>query len=143
MLSQLHVTILMAATLGLTSSTIARPLNMSPGATEGTQVIDITAKKYEFTPSPIRVKQGTRVQLKITARDHVHGFRITEFPDGADTKGRAGLVFSSPQGCRRIEKGQTETIEFVAQIPGTYPFECCVHCGWEHRWMKGQLIVEP
>lgn len=143
MRSQLHVTILLAATLGLTSSAVARPLNISSGAPEGTQVIDVTAKKYEFNPSPIRVKQGTRVQLRITATDHVHGFRISEFPDGADTNGKAGLVFSSPAGCRRIEKGQTETIEFAAQIPGTYPFKCCVHCGWKHRWMEGKLIVEP
>jgi heme/copper-type cytochrome/quinol oxidase subunit 2 len=143
MRSQLHMSILLAATLGLAGSTFARPLNMSPAATDGTQVIDVRAKKYEFNPSPIRVKQGTRVQLKITATDHVHGFRITEFPDGVDTKGKAGLVFSSPQDCRRIEKGQTETIEFVAQTPGTYPFKCCVHCGWEHRTMKGELIVEP
>jgi heme/copper-type cytochrome/quinol oxidase subunit 2 len=140
---QLHVSLLIVATLGLASSIVARPLNMSPGATEGVQVIDVSAKKYEFSPSPIRVKQGTRVQLKITATDHVHGFRIAEFPDGADNKGKAGLVFSSPQDCRRIEKGQTETIEFVAQTPGTYPFKCCVHCGWDHRGMKGELVVEP
>jgi len=140
---QLHVSMLIAASLGLASSTLAMPLNMAPGATEGTQIIDVRAKKYEFNPSPIRVKQGTRVQLKITATDHVHGFRITEFPEGAETNGKAGLVFSSRQDCRRIEKGQTETIEFVAQTPGTYPFKCCVHCGWEHRRMKGKLIVEP
>ena len=140
---QLHVSIVIAATLGLANGIVARPLNMAPGATEGTQIIDVSAKKYEFDPSPIRVKQGTRVQLKITATDHVHGFRITEFPHGADTKGKAGLVFSSPQDCRRIEKGQTETIEFVAQTPGTYRFKCCVHCGWKHRGMNGELIVEP
>jgi len=143
MRSPLPVSLLMVATLSLTSSTVARPANLSPGATEGVQVIDVTAKKYEFNPSPIRVKQGARVQLKITATDHAHGFRIREMPDGADTKAKAGLVFASPQDCQKIEKGQTATIEFVAQTPGTYPFRCCVHCGWHHRAMTGQLIVEP
>jgi plastocyanin len=119
MRSPLPVSLLMAATLFLTDSTVARPANLSPGATEAVQVIDVTAKKYEFNPSPIRVKQGTRVQLKITATDHVHGFRIREMPEGADTKEKAGLVFSSPQDCQRIEKGQTATVEFVAQTPGT------------------------
>src|SRR5438132_13249212 len=90
-------------------------------------------EKYEFNPSPIRVKQGTRVQLKITATDHAHGFRIKLFPDGTDTKGNAGLVFSSLQDCQKIEKGQTEIVEFVAQTPGTYPFKCCTRCGWHHR----------
>ena len=143
MRSLLPVLLLMAATLSLTSSTVARPGNPSPSPREGVQVIEVTAKKYEFNPSPIRVKQGTKVQLKITATDHAHGFKIKQLPEGADTKGNAGLVFSSPQDCLKIEKGQTATIEFVAQTPGTYPFRCCTRCGWHHRAMKGQLIVEP
>ena len=141
MRSLLSVSLLLAATLSLTSS--ARPANVSRSATEGVQVIEVTAKKYEFNPSPIHVKQGTRVQLKITATDHAHGFRIKEFPDEPATKGNAGLVFSSPQDCQKIEKGQTATVEFVTQTPGTYPFRCCTRCGWHHRAMKGQLIVEP
>ena len=116
----------------------------APGASaEGVQVIDVTAKKYEFVPSPIRVKQGAKIQLKITATDHAHGFRITPFPTGDETKGSQGLVLSGSQSCVKIEKGQTETVEFVAQKPGTYQFSCCVHCGWSHRSMKGELIVEP
>jgi heme/copper-type cytochrome/quinol oxidase subunit 2 len=132
-----------AATLSLMSSTVARPAKVSADATEGAQVIEVIAKKYEFNPSPIRVKQGTRVQLKITATDHAHGFAIRLSPDGADAKANAGLVFSSPQECQKIEKGQTATVEFVAQTPGTYSFRCCTHCGWNHKAMKGQLIVEP
>ncbi len=111
--------------------------------TPSVQTIEVTAKKYEFDPSPIRVKQGTTVQLKVTATDHVHGFRISPIPEGGDANGKAGLIFSSGQGCNRIEKGQTSTIEFLAQTPGTYEFRCCVHCGWHHGSMKGQLIVEP
>jgi cytochrome c oxidase subunit II len=136
---QLSAAMLMAATLVLTASTVARPAR----AAEGAQVIEVTAKKYEFSPSPIRVKQGAKVQLKITATDHVHGFRLSEFAEGADSKAQPGLVFSSAAGCARIEKGQTQTVEFVAQSAGTYEIKCCVHCGWSHRSMKGQLIVEP
>ena len=143
MRSQLHVLILLAATLGLTGGIGAQPPNPSPGAPDENRVIDVTAKKYEFDPSPIRVKAGTKVQLKITSTDHVHGFKIDEFAEGADRKGSPGLVFSGSHDCLRVEKGKTETIEFVAQTPGTYPFRCCVHCGWNHRGMKGQLIVEP
>lgn len=110
-------------------------------ATQAAQVIDVKAKKYDFDPSPIRVKQGAKVQLKITALDHVHGFRMSAIPERGD--GTDGLVFSTGQGCNRIEKGQTTTIEFIAQKPGTYPFKCCVHCGWHHRSMHGELIVEP
>lgn len=129
--------LLAAATFPLTNHSV------SGAAREGVQVIEVTAKKYEFSPSPIRVKQGTRVQLKITATDHAHGFRIIPFANGTETNASPGLVFSSSPGCVKIEEGHTETVEFVAQAPGTYPFSCCVHCGWKHRSMKGELIVEP
>jgi cytochrome c oxidase subunit 2 len=113
------------------------------GSPDAARVIEVTAKKYEFSPSPIRVKQGTKVQLKITATDHVHGFRIATTSEGGDANGKPGLVLASGEGCNRIERGQTATIEFVAQTPGTYTFKCCVHCGWRHRSMHGELIVEP
>jgi heme/copper-type cytochrome/quinol oxidase subunit 2 len=136
-------TLLVLGTLFITGSTIARPQNQPPAANGNVQVIEVTAKKYEFNPSPIRVKQGAKIQLKITARDHAHGFRISPYPEGAEGAQKAGLVFSSPEDCVKIEKGQTATIEFVAQTTGTYPFKCCVHCGWRHRSMTGKLIVEP
>ena len=139
----LLVVALLMSTLFLPGSTVATPFNMTASAADEVQVINVTAKKYEFDPSPIRVKQGAKVQLKITAKDHAHGFKITEFPDGASASGKPGLVFTSGQDCTKIEEGKTETVEFVAQTPGTYSFRCCVHCGWHHRSMKGQLIVEP
>ena len=132
----------------LVATRICLTSDIAPGSpqsstSEGVQVIEVTAKKYEFNPSPIRVKRGTKVQLKITATDHAHGFRITPFADGVEAKSSPGLVFSSFPDCVKIEKGQIEIVEFVAQTPGTYPFKCCVHCGWSHRSMKGELIVEP
>ena len=136
-------TLLVLATVFLTGSTIAGPQDLPPTANGSVQVIEVTAKKYDFNPSPIRVKQGANIQLKITASDHAHGFRISPYPEGAEGARKAGLVFSSAEGCVKIEKGQTATVEFVAQTPGTYPFKCCVHCGWRHRSMTGELIVEP
>ena len=38
--------------------------------------IAVTAKKYEFSPSEIRVRQGESVKLSITALDRKHGFKI-------------------------------------------------------------------
>jgi cytochrome c oxidase subunit II len=114
----------------------------SVASAEGVQVITVTAKKYEFGPSSIHVKQGTKVRLNITAEDHAHGFKISSYPEGGDKSGEPGLVFSSPQDCIKIEKGQTASVEFTAQRAGTYPFRCCVVCGWHHRAMKGELLVE-
>ena len=119
-----------------------RSAAQSAGNSEAVQVITVTAKKYEFDPSPIRVKQGTKVRLNTTASDHAHGVKISPFAEGTE-KGDPGLVFSSPQDCTKIEKGQSATVEFLAQKAGTYHFRCCTVCGFHHRSMKGELIVEP
>jgi heme/copper-type cytochrome/quinol oxidase subunit 2 len=104
----------------------------------------MTAKKYEFSPSRVHVKSGIKVQLKITALDRDHGFKIPVLPDGADSSAHAGLEFVSPQGNDgwKLKKGQETTIEFVAKTAGTYEFTCSVACGIHHGRMKGQLIVD-
>ena len=106
------------------------------------QVIELTAKKYEYSLSPIHVKAGTKVQLKITAADHDHGFKIATVPDGSEANNKPGLVFTSPQDCVQLKKGETTTIEFLAQTRGTYPFRCCHTCGLGHRGMKSLIVVD-
>jgi cytochrome c oxidase subunit 2 len=112
-----------------------------PAQVQDVQVIEIKAKKYEYSASPIHVKSGTKVQLKITATDHDHGFKIAAVPDSAVTQGTAGLIFTSPQDCWQLKQGETATIEFLAQASGTYTFRCCHTCGLGHRGMKGQIVV--
>jgi len=124
----------------LTAMLLSRSSSAQPQDQE-TQVIELTAKKYEYSPSPVRVKVGTKVQLKITATDHDHGFKIATVPDGSEPGSKPGLVFVSPQECWQLKKGETTTIEFLAQTPGTYTFKCCHTCGLGHRGMKGQIIV--
>jgi cytochrome c oxidase subunit II len=87
--------------------------------------IQMTAKKYEFSPDPIRVKNGERVRLVITAIDHDHGFKLE--------------AFNVEQ---KLKKGVPTTVEFTADKAGTFPFKCSVHCGIGHGRMKGTLIVE-
>jgi len=110
---------------------------------QSAQVIEVTAKKYEYSNSPVHVKIGTKVQLKVTATDHDHGFKISAVPDGAPPNGASGLIFISEQDCWQLKKRETTTIEFLAQTPGTYTFKCCDTCGLGHKGMKGQIIVEP
>ena len=123
--------------------TILSPQSGSVLAQEpNVQIIEVTAKKYEYSPSPVHLKSGTKVQLKITATDHDHGFKIATVPDGADAHATAGLVFTSPQDCWLLKQGETTTIEFSANTPGTYTFRCCHSCGIGHRGMKGQIVVD-
>jgi cytochrome c oxidase subunit 2 len=109
---------------------------------QNVQIIELTAKKYEYSPSPVHVKAGTKIQLKITATDHDHGFKIGAVPDDAQANGTAGLILTSPQDCWQLKKGETTTIEFLAQTAGTYTFRCCHTCGLGHRGMNGQIVVD-
>jgi len=113
-------------------------------AAQEVQVIEMTAKKYEYSPSPLRVKRGAKIQLRITALDRTHGFKINLSPDGSDKKSDLGLIFSSSNDdCLKLEKGVPTVVEFVARTPGTYSFHCCNRCGIGHGGMKGQIVVEP
>ena len=88
--------------------------------------IQMTAKKYEFDPAVIKVKQGDHVKLVITATDRDHGIKLAAF--NVD---------------QRLPKGVPTTVEFTADRTGTFPFECSVLCGLGHHKMKGQVVVEP
>lgn len=110
--------------LSAAASLNARPaLPVAQGAS--VHEIQMTAKKYEFSPDPIRVKKGERVRLIITATDRDHGIKIE--------------AFNVEQ---KLKKGVPTTVEFTADKAGTFPFKCSVHCGFGHSGMKGKLIVE-
>jgi len=112
---------------------------------QNSQVIEMTAKKYEFSPSTVHVKAGSKLVLNVTATDRTHGIRIPTVPDGAAAEAPPGLVLTPPppKDCYRLEKGQQLVVSVEAKTPGTYTFKCCVHCGPGHSGMKGQLIVDP
>jgi cytochrome c oxidase subunit 2 len=105
-----------------TSSSSQTPQAQGPGQAHE---IQMTAKKYEFSPNPIRVKKGERVRLIITATDRDHGIKIE--------------AFNVEQ---KLKKGVPTTVEFTADKAGSFPFKCAVHCGFGHGGMKGTLIVE-
>ena len=92
---------------------------------EAVKEFRLTARKFEFSPNMIKVKQGDRVKLIITAIDVEHGFKVEAF-----------------NIARTLPKGEPVVIEFTADRTGSFPFECSHFCGLGHRKMKGQLTVE-
>ena len=94
-------------------------------AQDSSAPIQVSAKKYEFDPAVITVKQGDHVKLVITATDRDHGFKLSAY--NID---------------QRLPKGVPTTVEFTADKPGSFPFECSVVCGLGHHRMKGKLVVE-
>src|ERR1700688_2490197 len=125
--STLRITVLFWLSAFALSSGSATPPN-KPQSDQSVQVIEVTAKKYEYSPSPIRAKVGAPVQLRFTSLDKTHGFKINLYPDGADPKGEPGLVFSSKEDCFKLEKGTPRGGQFIARSSGTYSFRCCNRC---------------
>jgi len=96
-------------------------------AEQSIQRIRITAERFSFTPSRIKVKTGTIVEIMAESEDTSHGFHL---PD-------AGLDEEIPA------RGKGELrLRFEATEAGTYFFECSRPCGAGHNTMRGTIIVE-
>ncbi len=92
----------------------------------GVREIKVVAKKFEFIPDPIGVKQGEKVRLKIIATDVDHGFGIKEYKIN-----------------QNLPVGKEQIVEFMADKAGMFTVKCTVFCGSGHGNMKGRLIVQP
>src|SRR5262245_25032967 len=110
----LAVAALVLAILSAQDKTAAKP----------DKVIRITAERFAFSPSKIRVRKGALVELVLNSDDTDHGFRIP----------RANIdVAIPPQG-----RGEVR-IKFVAAEAGEYVFECSRPCGAGHNLMRGRI----
>ena len=91
------------------------------------KVVHMTAERFSFTPSQVKVKAGTVVEFVIQSEDTNHGFRIAA----------AGINEVIP----KRGKGELR-VRFEASKPGRYDFECSKPCGAGHNIMRGVVIVE-
>ena len=88
------------------------------------QVIEMTAKRFEYAPAEITVKKGVPVVLEITALDRKHGFTLPAFGVRSDLK-----------------PGVKTRIRFTPDRTGTFNFHCDVFCGDGHEGMTGAIVV--
>jgi cytochrome c oxidase subunit 2 len=88
--------------------------------------VEVSAKKYEYTPPAIDVPAGTLVKIHLSAVDREHGFEIQSVKDS----------------CVKFKPNEPATVEFYADKPGEYEFKCCKYCGFGHGKMKGKLVVK-
>ncbi len=136
--------ILVAAVAGLSMAAYWVVLAQGPGGQSvPPRVIEISAKKYEFTPNEIHVRTGEHVELRVHSEDATHGVKLDVYPEGATDKSMPGLVFDQPDENGKAKKGIDQVVAFVAEEPGTYDFKCAKFCGFGHDKMKGKLIVGP
>ena len=82
-------------------------------------LIFISAKKFEFTPNLIKVKVGEIVTINLENTDFNHGIFISG-----------------------IQKSGVNSITFMFEEKGIYPFICNNICGIGHSNMDGLIIVD-
>jgi cytochrome c oxidase subunit 2 len=88
--------------------------------------IRIEAKNYEFSPSVLQVNEMDQVTIELVSTDVVHGIYIDGY----------GLEITA-------DPGQTVSLSFLADRPGTFRFRCSVTCGALHPFMIGKIQVGP
>jgi cytochrome c oxidase subunit 2 len=86
--------------------------------------IQITAKRFDFTPGDITLKKGVPVVLVLTSEDVPHGLKFKEL----------NVVVTA-------KKGQTNEVAFTPDRVGTFIGQCSVFCGSGHGHMKMTLHV--
>lgn len=86
--------------------------------------IEVTAKRFDFTPGEITLKKGEPVVLVLKSADVAHGVRFREL----NVTVNAG-------------KGQTSEVTFTPDKTGTFVGHCSVFCGSGHGSMTLTLHV--
>ncbi|HZB87292.1 MAG TPA: cupredoxin domain-containing protein [Terracidiphilus sp.] len=86
--------------------------------------IEITAKRFAFSPAEITVKKGQPVVLVLNSADVAHGLRFREL--NVDVKVRAG---------------GTAEVQFTPQTTGDFVGHCSVFCGKGHGSMMMTMHV--
>ncbi len=90
----------------------------------GPRRIEVTAKRFAFTPGEITVKKGESVVIVLKSIDAGHGIRFREL--GIEAK---------------ASKGQTSELAFTPDKTGTFVGHCSVFCGSGHGTMTLTLHV--
>lgn len=99
------------------------PLPVQP-ITPQERTFEIDAHQFAYSPSELHVNPGDTVTIQLVSTDVVHGLYV----DGYDMSVEA-------------DPGQSATLTFVADKPGSFRFRCNVTCGAMHPFMIGKLTV--
>jgi heme/copper-type cytochrome/quinol oxidase subunit 2 len=102
----------------------------------------VTAHKYAYEPSILRVNRGDRVHIRLLAGDVTHGFYLEGYD--LDAKARPeDTTFWMRHPSTGGNYQPVDEISFVAKRPGKFRYRCSQTCGYMHPFMQGELIVLP
>ena len=116
-----YLSLLLFVTAGLVVA--FAPLPVRPVESQE-RIFKIDARQYAYSPSELHVNPGDIITFKLVSTDVVHGLYV----DGYGVSVEA-------------DPGQTATLTFVADRPGSFRFRCNVTCGAMHPFMIGKLTV--
>ena len=111
--------------LSLSALTIALAGVGNNAQAAGPKVIDITAKRFGFTPDQVVLKKGETVTLRLHSEDVTHGFFMRKLK--IDTE---------------VEAGKTADVTITPDTAGSYTTICDHFCGANHGNMKMTIVVE-
>ena len=114
---------LLATACGIALATVAPKTNLAR-ADVNPKVIEISAKKFEFSPSQITLKKGEPVILRLTSSDRVHGFMSKPLKIDTD-----------------IAAGKTTDVAVTPDSAGDFTVICDHYCGTGHGNMKMKVSV--
>jgi len=88
--------------------------------------VQVTARKYSFTPGRIEVNQDDLVKITLHSEDIAHSLTIDGY-----------------RIAKRVGGGQTVTFEFRADQTGSFPIYCNLRQDDGCQKMRGELVVKP
>jgi cytochrome c oxidase subunit 2 len=89
------------------------------------RVVEIAAKRFEYSPNVVKLHRGEPVTIHLMALDRAHGLLVK--PLGIDLD---------------ADRGDPDQITITPNAAGTFPAICDHYCGMGHGNMKMTFVVE-
>jgi len=112
-----------AAALGVVALALGNVVHQARAASP--RVVEITAKRFGFTPDQVTLKKGEPVTLRLRTEDVTHGFFMGKLKIDAE-----------------VEPAKTTDVTITPDVAGTYTTICDHFCGANHGNMKMTIVVE-
>ena len=100
-------------------------LAVAASAQPMTRVVDVSAKRFEFTPTVITLKKDEAVTIRLNSMDRAHGLLIHALGVDLDA-----------------EEGKPGEVTITPHQAGRFAAICDHYCGSGHGNMKMIFIVE-
>jgi cytochrome c oxidase subunit II len=121
--NKIVTTMVFASACGIALAVVAPRTNLV-NASDNPKIIQITAKKFEFSPSEITLKKGEPVILRLSSSDRVHGFMSKPLKIDTD-----------------IPSDTSKDVAITPDTAGDFTVICDHYCGTGHGNMKMKVTV--